>query len=1163
MATWAYPPLPPERLEQEVDSALAKELEWLLRSLQDSLASLREGLHECAALLAPKEPGSTLVLSSLRSENVKGFVTRVGTKIVKGDIQLRLSSLASRGSATTRLCLANTPTTPELILSQLVSVRNLVNQSLDIVDVSTWTGDPLNAGFIYSQLHLLRETISEARQMLKGESEKVRGKWWETSAQEEMFDPPLPAYLSFHLSIADSALVLYLRTLESNTPIHTPTAFATDISLTGFNLRDRLFGSRHRPHDEAGDVFTWKGDEVKVKEKIRVESQDPSLMAVMAKLTALEHEVMKWISALKVLMGNEDTDSESHISSRGRVEDVVTISGSQGDPIPSPWPFTSGRIQVAADRTSIARKASPSTLHLESLLREATYARSQPWLHGQRHSSSTTPTETDPDAEKKDTIYALVDKINETDLEMAELMHELDLLDDHEKALNPEGLDFDYALSQTIGHRDEETLDARVRQARQEFGEYLPEGLLNDRETQLYTRLYGEPVYLSQESELDLVEEGEEIDPDRLYREDGEGGWEEVEMDASEAHDEPPLVYDMEAPPSIEETIAMQRTREVAEQLGGEIMLEQFEDEAAADSAPKFHPLTTIGKFSTDPSTIFIPKDSVTGPISVILSDFSNKHIADTAHRTLGGQYLPYSTTTPPLRLQAPQQPIPLEASQRYMSEMEANVFLAALYPGMYASVLSVLVEVRKRLGTDWIRNLMTQEGGPHVLDVSAGGAGVLAWRDILRAEWEAMTPEQRPEDPYPVGRSTVVTGSDTLRLRASAMLEDTSFLPRLPDYVHVREKPTLQDERAPPKRKQYDIIIAPHSLLGIEEEFLRKEHVQNLWNLLNPNGGVLILLEKGHQKGFEAVAGARDMLLKRFISSPGSTRYENLTDSPEEETFIEKEAGMIVAPCTNHNKCPMYQIPGHAKGRRDYCHFQQRYIRPAFLQRIIGAKDRNHEDLKFSYIAVQRGVDRRVEDNIIQGTEAADAAFDGYEDAVEMPKQEAETSLDEAVASETQPTPTTEQQETGGVNFLSLPRIVYQPMKRRGHVIFDLCTPAGKIERWTVPRSFSRQAYKDARKSQWGDLWALGAKTRVARSLRLGDKHGEGRKERLARRAAEKQEMEEEGEDALEEGMEATSIMPDIQTPLKKKGQKIPSWEKQQLKKKRRQALKQVRPSA
>jgi hypothetical protein len=84
MATWAYPPLPPDSLEREADSALARELEWLLRSLQDSLAALREGLRDCAALLAPKEPGSTLVLSSHRSECVKGFVTRVGTKVVKG-----------------------------------------------------------------------------------------------------------------------------------------------------------------------------------------------------------------------------------------------------------------------------------------------------------------------------------------------------------------------------------------------------------------------------------------------------------------------------------------------------------------------------------------------------------------------------------------------------------------------------------------------------------------------------------------------------------------------------------------------------------------------------------------------------------------------------------------------------------------------------------------------------------------------------------------------------------------------------------------------------------------------------------------------------------------------------------------------------------------------
>ncbi|KAJ5094492.1 hypothetical protein N7456_010353 [Penicillium angulare] len=311
MATWAYPPLPPDQLNREADSALARELEWLLQSLQESLVSLKEGLQDCASLLAPQDPGSTLVLSSLRSENVKGFVTRVGTKVVKGDIQLRLPSLpVPRGQSSARLTLSQTPDAPGLVLQQLVSVRNLVNQSLDIVDVSTYTGNPLDATFIFSQLHLLHETISEARQMLKGEGD-VRGNWWETSASDNVFDPSPPPYVSFHLSIADSALVLLLRTLESNAYAQTPTAFATDISLTGFSLRDRIFGSRQRAHDEAGEVFMWQGEEVRVKEKIRVESQDPSLMAVMAKLTALEHEVMRWVGALRVLMGNEDTESET------------------------------------------------------------------------------------------------------------------------------------------------------------------------------------------------------------------------------------------------------------------------------------------------------------------------------------------------------------------------------------------------------------------------------------------------------------------------------------------------------------------------------------------------------------------------------------------------------------------------------------------------------------------------------------------------------------------------------------------------------------------------------------------------------------------------------------------------------------------------------------
>jgi hypothetical protein len=70
-----------------------REISWLLDSLQETLVSLKAGLEECYALLAPIEPGSTLVLSSPRSECIKGHVTRIGTRVVKGVCSLPHSLL--------------------------------------------------------------------------------------------------------------------------------------------------------------------------------------------------------------------------------------------------------------------------------------------------------------------------------------------------------------------------------------------------------------------------------------------------------------------------------------------------------------------------------------------------------------------------------------------------------------------------------------------------------------------------------------------------------------------------------------------------------------------------------------------------------------------------------------------------------------------------------------------------------------------------------------------------------------------------------------------------------------------------------------------------------------------------------------------------------------
>ena len=139
--------------------------------------------------------------------------------------------------------------------------------------------------------------------------------WWEQSASqlEETWGSELPRALAPHLSIADAAVVLHVRTLGPPPPPKDGEGGGGAAgglvglgSFTGLSIRARLgLASRPQMHDEMEEVFSWMGEEVGVKEKVRVESQDPSLMAVMAKLGALAHAVGSWRVKVGVVMGEE------------------------------------------------------------------------------------------------------------------------------------------------------------------------------------------------------------------------------------------------------------------------------------------------------------------------------------------------------------------------------------------------------------------------------------------------------------------------------------------------------------------------------------------------------------------------------------------------------------------------------------------------------------------------------------------------------------------------------------------------------------------------------------------------------------------------------------------------------------------------------------------
>ncbi|KAI1110672.1 mitochondrial small ribosomal subunit Rsm22-domain-containing protein [Nemania sp. NC0429] len=682
-----------------------------------------------------------------------------------------------------------------------------------------------------------------------------------------------------------------------------------------------------------------------------------------------------------------------------------------------------------------------------------------------------------------------------------------------------------------------------VRQARRTFGDTLPKGYLNDDEYKLYTRLYGPPLRETKPEDVGMPvrpldydeEEYVYVAPGDLpLREAEDGRLDQVVYDTEEemsaaavatssssssfpfitslstegigAPAEAPAEHILpQDPPSesgliyinavaknqreFDALLKLQKDFEAASLRPPEEDTEEREprgrrEEAEAEAeqeeeideenewepddtldprVDRVHTFSRAGHWRTNPSSLQLPKADFVTPITKLLDRTSIGHVKEAAEKAFGGPGLPLSVATPPARRKPEQKPIAMAANHHKLSEIEADAFIATMLPAMYSSTMSVLVEIRKRLGSNWMTQLMSRGSGegPRVLDVGTAGAGLLAWEQVLLAESDLAGEKSEKvgkKDFFSAGKRTAVVGSETLRQRVSRFLHNTTFLPRLPDYLHSGDHPDrLEGGEASLPRKQFDIIIASHQMLPISKAYGRKAMLNNLWEMLSPEGGVLIVLEKGHPQGFQAVADTRARLLDEFIVSPASDPQPELI---EVKTRREREPGMIIAPCTNHKACPMYRGPGLASSRNGFCRFRQRFTRPPFLQKILGASHRNHEDVDFSFVAVQRGTLSGMEAVALpaQGGQATDLAFDGYEHAPEGPDP------------------------------LSLPRNILPPIKRQGHVILDLCTPAGTLERWTVPKSFSKQAYRDARKAQWGDLWALGAKTRVRRPGPVGN---------------------------------------------------------------------------
>lgn len=326
-------------------------------------------------------------------------------------------------------------------------------------------------------------------------------------------------------------------------------------------------------------------------------------------------------------------------------------------------------------------------------------------------------------------------------------------------------------------------VEVNVRRARQQFGDALPRGHLSEAEYKVYERLYGEPVFVDSAEELvELPAEEEEIIEEELpdgstvllrrgedgeleeievldetevieeveEEEEEEGGGGEEELDEKSMTPEEWEAYKEEKAQKYHDGIYEQSRLAQEEAEAWEDIDESQED----DDFMRAHPLTVAGRFKPSPSTVFLPKDALVDPTALLLTRANHKHLAESANRIFGGRGLPFSASTPPARLGKEQKPIPLDPSQADMGNIEADTYMASVQPGTYASVMSTLVEVRRRLGTPWMERILQKKGGT-ILDAGSGGVGILAWHEILEAEWQRMHEEsgKTSQDATPLGR--------------------------------------------------------------------------------------------------------------------------------------------------------------------------------------------------------------------------------------------------------------------------------------------------------------------------------------------------------------------------------------------------------------------------
>lgn len=478
-------------------------------------------------------------------------------------------------------------------------------------------------------------------------------------------------------------------------------------------------------------------------------------------------------------------------------------------------------------------------------------------------------------------------------------------------------------------------------------------------------------------------------------------------------------------------------------------------------------------------------------------------------------------------------------------TEMEVDSHIAAIFIQNYGSIYQSLAELKKRLGSAFqpkrildvgygpatgiaaLNDLMGDTFKPELREaVILSGIEMQKRAKIILSRYMSEVPQESTEDTKDEARleDDISEGED---LVGEVMTKKIKVNTKLSSSV--------------PGTNNYDLIILTHQLLKNEERFPIQidENLEHYLRMLSP-GGHIVIVERGNPLGFEIISRARQImirpenypdehgkiprpymrgslvkrrtslesssslaneeatrLMEDIDSRHGQVEEEDMEFEPELLKEMQNEAGevqehanyhlKVIAPCPHQRKCPL-QIGNpkyyeYDEGKKlKFCNFQKSIMRPKFNIELKKGKilatrwqeptdgvgieglakagtgrpnGRNYEILNYSYLIAERS--------------PTDA-----ETVSKIEKDRINSTADYSIGS------------LGDNTQETWPRIINQPIKRKGHVTMDLCGSSGQLEKWVIPKSFNKEIYHDARKAVKGDLWGLEAKTKIKGAANL-----------------------------------------------------------------------------